>query len=177
MYQTPERLTEELDYETLEKTIHVYLKRWGVLFRSLMEKESFAPPRRILVRVFRRMELRVELRGGRFVSQVSGEQFALAETIDQLRRVRKQPMTHELISLSAVDPLNLLGVILPGKKISNLTGNRIIFRDGIPLAVLEGKEVQYLKDLPTEEAWEVQKALVQRKFPSRLRYYLGKNYV
>ena len=117
--------------------------------------------------------LRGQLRGGRFVSQVSGEQFALPETVEQLRRIPKKEPNNELISISAVDPLNLLGIILPGKKISNLTNNRILFRDGIPLAVQEGKEVKFLKDLPAEEQWEAQKILVaargrKRKIAARL---------
>jgi ATP-dependent Lhr-like helicase len=177
MFDAPDKETLEPNYETLERIIFIYLKRWGILFRSLMEKESFAPPWRVIVRVLRRMELRGQLRGGRFVSQVSGEQYALPETVDILRRIRKQAPKTELVSISAVDPLNLLGIILPGKKIANLTNNRILFRDGIPLAVWEGREVRYLKELPTEEQWEVQKILLRRKFPSRLRYYLGKNYV
>jgi ATP-dependent Lhr-like helicase len=68
-------------------------------------------------------------------------------------------------------------MILPGKRIANLTGNRIVFKDGIPLAVLEGKEVRYFKELSTQEQWETRKVLVQRKFPTRLKYYLGKHYV
>jgi ATP-dependent Lhr-like helicase len=165
------------DYETLDKIIQVYLRRWGVLFRSLIEKESFAPPWRILVRVLRRMELRGELRGGRFVSQVSGEQFALPSTIDQLRAIKKKQKNEELISISAADPLNLVGIILPGKRVSTIASNRIVFREGIPLAVLEAKEIKYLQIFPTDEQWNIQKALVRRKFPPKLRYYLGKNYV
>jgi ATP-dependent Lhr-like helicase len=169
--------TETLEYETLEEIIFIYLKRWGVLFRSLIEKEAFAPPWRILVRVLRRMELRGELRGGRFIEQVSGEQFALPETIEYLRQIRKSSKTGELISITAADPLNLLGVILPGKRVSNITSNRILYQDGIPIAVLEGKETHYLKPMDPQEQWQAQKALVLRKFPHKLRYYLGRNYV
>ncbi|HTL47193.1 MAG TPA: DEAD/DEAH box helicase [Verrucomicrobiae bacterium] len=163
------------DYETLEQLAFIYLKRWGVLFRSLMEKESFAMPWRILVRVLRRMELRGEVRGGRFVSQVSGEQFALPETVEELRKTRSRPLNGKLISISAADPLNLLGTILPGRKISRLTHNRIVFRDGIPLAVLESGAVQYLKEFPAAEEWQVHKALLRGKYPPKLKYYLGKH--
>lgn len=164
---------ENPDYETLEEIIYVYLRRWGVLFRTIMEKESFSPPWRMLVRVLRRMELRGELRGGRFVSQASGEQFALPETVEELRKIRGRPKTGKLISISAADPLNLLGVLLPGRKIAKLTANRILFQDGIPLAVFEGREVRYLKELPPAEEWQAHKALVRGTFPPKLRYYLG----
>ncbi len=177
MPRLPESEKEELAYELLEELVFVYLRRWGVLFRSIMEKESFAPPWRVLVRVLRRMELRGELRGGRFVAQVSGEQFALPETVDYLRDIRQKTKTQELISISAVDPLNLLGIILPGKRVANLTSNRIVFQDGVALAVLEGKEVKFLKELPPAEQWPVEKALIRRKFPTKLKYYLGKNYI
>jgi ATP-dependent helicase Lhr and Lhr-like helicase len=168
---------EKMEFESLEETALIYLKRWGVLFRSLIEKESFAPPWRILVRVLRRMELRGDLRGGRFVSQVSGEQFALPETVETLRKIRSKPKTGKLISISASDPLNLLGTILPGKKLAKLNTNRIVFQDGLPLAVLEGKKIQHLKEPETGKAWQVQEALVRSKFPPKLRYYLGKNYI
>jgi len=138
-----------------------------------MDKESLSPPWRVLVRVLRRLELRGQVRGGRFVSQVSGEQFALPETIEDLRAMAKKAPDHELISLTAVDPLNLLGVILPGGRIANLSSNRILFQDGLPLAVLENKEVKFLKSFDTKEEWNLQKALLQHKTPPQLRFYLG----
>ncbi len=176
MHSDPAIDKENLEYEILEELVFIYLRRWGVLFRSLLKQESFAPPWRILGRVLRRLELRGQLRGGRFVSQVSGEQFALPETIEHLRRIRQESKSEELISISATDPLNLLGIILPGKRIAHLTHNRIVFRDGIPLAVLEGGNIHFLTELPPDEQWQVQKVLVRRKFPPKLRYYLGKNY-
>jgi ATP-dependent Lhr-like helicase len=167
---------ERFSFEQLESLVMIYLKRWGVLFRSLLEKESVAPPWRVLVRVLRRLELRGVLRGGRFVSNASGEQFAFPETVETLRKIRKEKMTEAYVSISAVDPLNLLGTLLPGKKIPNITHNRILFRDGVPIAVLEGKKTAFLKKLPDEEQWEAQKALVRSEFPPQLRAYLGKNY-
>ncbi len=173
----PSEESKEIQYEILEQVIFTYLKRWGVLFRSLLEKEGFAPPWRILVRVLRRLELRGQVRGGRFVAQVSGEQFALPETVDRLRKISKQPGDNVLISISAVDPLNLLGVILPGQRISHLASHRIVFRDGVPLAILEGKDVKFMRNFSPQEEWDIRKVLVRRRFPSKLRYYLGKNYV
>lgn len=167
---------EEVDYETLEYIIMVYMRRWGVLFRGLLDKESFAPPWRIVVRVLRRMELRGEVRGGRFIAQVSGEQYALEDTVDALRRVHKEPKTGELISISAVDPFNLLGGILPGSKVPNITSNRILFKDGVPVAVYTKKNTAFLSDFPEQDRWDMEKTLTRRKFPTKLRYYLGKNY-
>ena len=166
----------ELDADRVEQLVGVYLARWGVLFRSLMEKEALAPPWRVLVRVLRRLELRGKVRGGRFVAQVSGEQFALPETVEELRKIRHQPLTGRLVSISATDPLNLLGGILPGGRLANVAHNRLVFRDGLPLAVLEGKDVTFLQAFQPAEQWEVRKALLRRNFPPQLRYYLGKNY-
>ncbi len=166
---------ERFSIEQLEELVLIYLKRWGVLFRSLLEKETFSPPWRVLVRVLRRLELRGVLRGGRFVSNASGEQFAFPETVETLRKIRKEKMTGAYISISAADPLNLLGTLLPGKKIPNIPHNRILFRDGVPVAVLEGKKTAFLKDLSSEKQWEAQKALVRNEFPPKLRAYLGKN--
>lgn len=165
---------ETVRYESMERAALIYLKRWGVLFRSVMEKESFAPPWRDLVRVLRRMELRGELRGGRFVSQVSGEQFALPETIERLRKVRAAAKNGKLISISAADPLNLAGILLPGKRVAKLASNRILFQDGTAVAVLEGKETKFLKKFAEAEEWEAKKTLLRGKFPPKLRYYLGK---
>ena len=165
-----------LDFEMLERLAFIYIKRWGVVFRSLLEKEAFAPPWRILVRVLRRLELQGKLRGGRFISNVSGEQFALSETVDQLRKIRNRKKTGELIAISAADPLNLLGVILPEKRLPNLANNRVLFKDGMPIAVLEAKKVKYLTKIVPDQQWEVQRALVCRTFPPKLKAYLGKSY-
>ncbi|MFY0651439.1 MAG: DEAD/DEAH box helicase [Cyclobacteriaceae bacterium] len=167
---------DKLNFKYLEKLVYIYAKRWGVIFRKVLEKESFAPPWRILVRVLRRMELQGKLRGGRFISGVSGEQFALPEVVKQLRRVKNKPKTEDLVVISGADPLNLLGLILPTAKVSNFTNNRILFQDGIPIAVLENKEVSFLKEFDNETKWELQNILIRREFPPKLRAYLGRNY-
>jgi len=161
--------------ELIEQLIFIYLKRWGILFRSILETEVFAPPWRVVVRVLRRLELKGTLRGGRFVAMVSGEQFARPETVEQLRRIRKQKKTGELISISAADPLNLLGILYPENKVSALTHNRILFRDGIPIAARVGKETCFLRDIPKKDQWAFQKALIRKTFPPHLRAYLGKS--
>lgn len=112
--------------------------------------------------MLRRLELRGQVRGGRFVGQVSGEQFGLADTVEELRRVKNRPAAAGFVSISAADPLNLLGVLLPGNRLARVTGNRVVFRDGLPLAVLEGKEVKFVREIAAEEKWPAQKALLRR---------------
>ena len=167
---------DKLNFEYLEKLAFIYAKRYGVVFRKVLEKESFAPPWRVLVRVLRRLELQGKLRGGRFISGVSGEQFASPEVVKELRKMKDKPKPGDLIAISAADPLNLLGILLPTAKVSNLTNNRILFEDGIPIAVLENKEVHFLKEFSKETQWELQNMLIRRDFPPKLRAYLGKNY-
>jgi ATP-dependent Lhr-like helicase len=96
---------------------------------------------------------------------MSGEQFALPEAVSSLRAVRKEGPQGRLISISAADPLNLVGVVTPGDKVPALRKNRIVFGDGVPLAALEGKVVRQLSDLGSYTAYEVERALVRRKAP------------
>ena len=166
----------KLNFEYLEQLIFIYLKRYGVIFRNVLEKESLVPPWRVLIRVLRRLEMQGKLRGGRFIAGVSGEQFAKAETIEQLRKVRKEEKKGELIVLSAADPLNLLGTVLPEAKVTHYIQNRILFNDGLPVGLIEGKTFKWLKEFSNEQQWEYQKILSKRIFPPKLRYYLGKNY-
>ncbi|MDB4971920.1 MAG: box helicase domain protein [Myxococcaceae bacterium] len=128
----------------LELTAQTLLRRWGVLFRRLAERESTGIPWRALVRVLRDLEARGEIRGGRFVSGFSGEQFALPEAVSQLRRLRREPACGELISICASDPLNLVGVITPGPRIPQLPSSRILLRDGLPIAALLGGACRWL---------------------------------
>ncbi len=164
-----------LDNDQMERLIFVYLKRWGVLFKQVLEKEVFSPPWRILVQALRRMELKGEIRGGRFVAGAIGEQFALPETVDRLRQISKEKKRSQLLVLAASDPLNMLGIILPGKKVARVSGNRVLYRDGIPIALLEAKEIKYLADIGDGDI-EIQQALIRRTFPPALRAYLGKSY-
>lgn len=166
---------EVLDDDQLERLIGVYLQRWGVLFRGLMERELFAPPWRILLRALRKMELRGTIRGGRFVAGVGGEQFAFPESVDALRKYQKKNTENQTKyhSLSAVDPLNLLNLILPNRKLARLSKNRVLYQDGIPIAVLESGKVRFLKDVEPEDEWNFQQALIKKNFPPRLRSYLG----
>ncbi len=134
--------------EALEHIARVLLRRYGVVFWRLLAREAdWLPPWRELLRVYHRLEARGEIRGGRFVAGVAGEQFALPEALALLREVRKRPLAGELLAVSAVDPLNQLGTLLPGSKVPALPGNRILYRDGVPLAVLVAGKPQWLLEL------------------------------
>jgi ATP-dependent Lhr-like helicase len=104
--------------------------RWGVVFRDLLVRENIAVPWRDILWAFRRLEARGLIRGGRFVNGFSGEQYAHPDAVDVLRTVRKQPRNGETVRLSAVDPLNLVGVILPGTRIPAVRTNTVTYVDG-----------------------------------------------
>src|SRR5205823_8944995 len=111
----------------VEKLARALLRRYGVVFRRLLERESFAVTWYELGRIYRRWEAQGEIRGGYFVGGASGEQFALPGAIGLLRSIRKAPPKDELITLSAADPLNLQGILTPGPRVAALTANRILF--------------------------------------------------
>ena len=145
------------------------LLRYGVVFWRLLEREAdWLPPWRDLLRVYRRLEARGEIRGGRFVAGFSGEQFALPEAVGMLREVRRKPASDAWISLSGADPLNLVGILTPGPKLAALTGNRLLYRDGLPVALLAGGEVQFLETLDAATEWEARKALLRGAVPATL---------
>jgi ATP-dependent Lhr-like helicase len=155
--------------EALEHLCRTLLRRWGVVFWKLLERESdWLPPWRELLMCLRRLEARGEIRGGRFVAGLSGEQFALPEAIAALRDARRKVQNHELVSLSAADPLNLIGIVTPGAKVPALTGNRILYRDGLPIAIYVGGEVRFLEELAPKEQWDAQSALLRRQVPALL---------
>ena len=131
------------DVEAVARTL---LKRYGVVFRSMLQRESGLPPWRELVRVYRRMEARGEIRGGRFVAGFGGEQFAAPDAVGRLRAVRKMEPLDELVVLSAVDPLNLVGILTPQARIASTYRNRILLKDGVPIAALEGGELRRLAE-------------------------------
>ena len=106
------------------------LARWGVVFRDLLAREAIRVPWRDLIWAFRRMEARGVIRGGRFVTGFSGEQYALPGAVDALRRTRRLPPSGEILELSAADPLNLAGILTPGPRIPALRTNRVVLRDG-----------------------------------------------
>ena len=148
------------------------LRRYGVVFWRLLEREAaWLPPWRELLRVLRRLEARGEIRGGRFVAGISGEQFALPEAVDLLRETRRAAPHRRWISLSAADPLNLVGNIVPGPKVPAVTNNRVLYRNGIPVAALVAGEVQWIEQLEAASAWR-RRRLIQRRMGSPLLAYL-----
>jgi ATP-dependent Lhr-like helicase len=115
-----------------ERLAQQYLRRYGVVFRDLLARED-APPWRELVRVYRVLEARGSVRGGRFAAGRSGEQFALPEAVDALRAVRRAPRNgSERVEVSAADPMNLVGILTPGPRVSSLVGGTVVFVDGVP---------------------------------------------
>jgi ATP-dependent Lhr-like helicase len=154
-------------FEHTEHVARTLLLRYGVVFWRLIEREAaWLPPWRDLLRVYRRLESRGEIRGGRFVAGFSGEQFALPDAVGMLREVRRQPAAGTLISLSGADPLNLVGILTPGPRLPALTGNRLLYRDGLPIALLAAGEVQFLETLDPASEWEAHKALLRCAEPA-----------
>jgi ATP-dependent Lhr-like helicase len=155
----------------IESVARVLLRRYGVVFRRLLERESFPVTWYELGRTYRRWEARGEIRGGYFVGGASGEQFALPEAIGLLRSIRKTSSNGELITLTAADPLNLHGILTPGARIPAFTANRILFRDGLPVAALESRDIRKLSDEQIPDL-QIEHALrVGRLRPSLRPYY------
>jgi ATP-dependent helicase Lhr and Lhr-like helicase len=118
--------------DLLEARARQYAKRYGIVFRDLLQREPGAPAWRDLLRVYRRLEMRGELRGGRIVGSFVGEQFALPEALDALRAVRRDAPSGLVIRLSACDPLNLTGIITSGARVTAMLGQWVSYRDGVP---------------------------------------------
>ena len=154
----------------IEKFARVLLRRYGVVFRRLLDREGFPVTWYELGRIYRRWEARGEIRGGYFVGGVSGEQFALPEAIGLLRSIRKSSSNGELITLSAADPLNLQGILTPGARIPAFTANRILFRAGLPIAALESREIRTLSDEHIPDL-QIENALRIGKLRPSLRPY------
>jgi len=125
----------------LESFARMLLARYGILFRDLLARESNAPKWRELLGILRRLEARGEARGGRFVTGFGGEQFALPEAVESLRESRKQESSHE-ISVAAADPLNLVGIVIPGERVAAVPGKEVRYRNGLLILenVLNGLE-------------------------------------
>lgn len=167
--ETPHRQREE----AVETFARALLRRYGIVFRKLLEREVLKVSWYDLGRVFRRLEARGEIRGGYFVGGVGGEQFALPEAVGRLRSLRGNYPEGELVVISGVDPLNLSGILSPGKRIAAIASNRILFRDGVPAGALEGRQVMSLE----HEAKDLDSSLVRKlrvgAMPVALRPYYG----
>jgi len=145
----PAQLRDE-DAEAIAQTL---LRRYGVLFRRVLERERLSPAWGDLVRVLRRLEARGLIRGGHFITGVTGEQFALPEAVTALRELRRVAPSGDLVAVSAADPLNLAGIVAGARRVSALSGNRVVFRDGLPLAAWEGGAVVPLEPLSEADLW------------------------
>ena len=152
------------------------LRRYGVVFRRVVAREALLTPWRDILRVYRRLEARGEIRGGRFVGGFSGEQYALPEAVGLLRSVRREEPRGELVALSGADPLNLVGIVTPGDVVAGVATNRILYRDGIPVAIREGagSGEQFLAEVTPDERERLKAALVRGRVAPLVRTYLGK---
>ena len=148
----------------VEQVVRSLLRRWGVIFWKLLAREAdWLPSWRDVLMCCRRLEARGEIRGGRFVAGIAGEQFAAPEAVAPLREARRRPPSGEYVSLSGADPLNLLGIVTPGPRLPALTGNRLLYRDGLPIATFAAGEVSFLEALDPKELWEARNALLRRQ--------------
>jgi ATP-dependent Lhr-like helicase len=162
------------DDQLAEAVAWMLLRRYGVVFRRVVEREALQVPWRDVLRVYRRLEARGEIRGGRFVGGFSGEQYALPEAVGALRAVRRQEPTGELVAVSGADPLNLVGIIVPGDSVAALTANRVLYRDGVAVAVRETNRTRLLVEVVPEDAEPLRTALVRQRVAPMMRAYLGK---
>jgi ATP-dependent Lhr-like helicase len=124
----------------LETLAFALLHRYGVVFRRLLAREPSGVPWRDLARVYRRLEARGEIRGGRFVSGVSGEQFALPDAVERLREIRRTPPDDRVLTLSGADPLNLTGILTEGERIRAATSARVVYCNGVALGTGEQRD-------------------------------------
>lgn len=142
-----------------EHWCRLLLRRYGVVFRDLLARESAAPPWHELVRTFRRMELQGTIRGGRFVTGVGGEQFAEEAAISELRAVREMPSTGDWVVLHAVDPLNLVGAVIGDSRIAAVANNAIILRDGKCVAAKQADQIEFFDSLSQDDQAAMRRAL------------------
>lgn len=148
--------------EAIEHVARVLLKRYGVVcWRLLAHEAQWLPPWRDLLRVYHRLEARGEIRGGRFIAGIAGEQFALPEAIASLRSVRQRAPDATHVCVCGVDPLNLVGSLVAGDKVPRLTGSRVLYRDGVPVAVRIGAATTLLEAVDPAQAHAVRMRLLR----------------
>ena len=123
----------------VEAACWMLLRRYGIVIRDLLARESNLPTWRELLMAFRRLEDRGEIRGGRFVDGFLGEQFALPVAVESVRAMRSLPLSGETITLSAADPLNLVGILVPGERVPAISGRTVSYRDGIAVQADAGQ--------------------------------------
>jgi len=158
--------TREVSRETAVETLAwTLLRRYGVIFRRMLTREPMDVPWRELARVYRRLEARGEIRGGRFVTGLSGEQFALPDAVERLREVRRSGGTDRLITISGADPLNLTGIVSGDERIRASASTRIVYRNGVPVAAMEGDMLRTFGVLDRELAADAAAAAAGRRVP------------
>jgi ATP-dependent Lhr-like helicase len=146
--------------EAIEHVARTLLRRYGVVCWRLLAREAdWLPPWRDLLRAYRKLESRGEIRGGRFIAGFSGEQFALPDAIPSLRQIRRSESAGVMVVVSGADPLNLAGIVTPGTKLPAFTGNRVLYVDGVPAAFLSGGEIEFFETLSPSAEWEGRKLL------------------
>ncbi|HEV8132124.1 MAG TPA: hypothetical protein VGQ81_12790 [Acidobacteriota bacterium] len=145
-----------------EQRARQYLRRYGVVFREMMSRETSAPPWRDLLGVLRRFEARGQIRGGRFVAGFIGEQFALPEAVEALRAMRRTSAQGQFLKVSACDPLNLVGILTPGPRVTAVSGNWVIYRDGVPVAAVDSGETRILSQVEDGERSVLERLLDER---------------
>jgi ATP-dependent helicase Lhr and Lhr-like helicase len=158
----------------IELQARTLLRRYGIVCRRILARETNLPPWRALARIYRQLELSGEIRGGRFVSGLSGEQFALPDAVERLREVRRTAPDNRIVVISAADPLNLAGIVTSGDRVAAVTATRIAYRDGVPLAALEGDYIRPLSTIEPGEAGEVATALAGRTVPPIVSGFVGR---
>jgi ATP-dependent helicase Lhr and Lhr-like helicase len=165
----PSNAAAEQSGEAVEALAWLLLRRYGVVFRRLLAREAgWLPPWHQLLRAYRRLEAQGQIRGGRFVAGMSGEQYALPEAVGALRAVRKRARDGAWVSLSGADPLNLAGIVTPGARLPALAGNRLLLQDGVTVASYAAGEVQFHQDLPPHQQWQARNALLRKPTRSGL---------
>jgi ATP-dependent Lhr-like helicase len=160
----------EAAIETLAWTL---LRRYGVVFRRVLAREAMNVPWRELARVYRRLEARGEIRGGRFVTGMSGEQFALPGAVERLREVRRSAPDDRLMTIGAADPLNLTGLVTGEERVRAAASNRIVYRNGVPVAAMEGDMLRVLSAVDPEVAADAAAAAAGRRV-SVVSGYVGR---
>ncbi len=145
--------------EAVEAAARALLRRYGVVARAVLTREALAPSWRELVTVYRRWEARGELRGGRFVDVLGGEQYALSEAIETLRRIRRTEQGDEWVVISAADPLNLAGVIGGDKRVPAVAAHRVAYRRGVPVAARQAAGIDWLTSLDSGEKQQARNLL------------------
>src|ERR1700758_454953 len=157
--------------QAVEAFARMLLRRYGVVFRRILEQESLRATWFELVRVYRTLEARGEIRGGHFVAGVSGEQYALPEAVGLLRTIRKNAPKGDLIPISAADPLNLTGVLTLGLRVAAISAHRVLLRDGVPTVALKVGQLVPLTQGVDVVDQATERALKIGTMPTALRPY------